>query len=216
MPGSMRGLSRHVLVAALGTGLCAVSGVVRSAETPTYTKPDQPLEARVDDLLSRLTLEEKVSLMAGGSAFGTQAIKRLGIPALAVSDGPNGLRSNASEPTTAFPVGVAMAATWNPDLIEQVGAAIGEEAQAKGVAVMLGPNVNIQRTPLAGRNFESYSEDPLLAGAIGAAWVHGVQSKGIGTSLKLGHERENAPRNLPPGLRTRRHHCPSLGDHDGL
>jgi beta-glucosidase len=172
----------------LGSCICALVLIMVTyaiaANAPIYTDPKQPLEARVEDLLSRLTLEEKVSLMAGGSAFGTHAIERLGIPALAVSDGPNGLRSNASEPTTAFPTGSAMAATWNPALIQEVGEAIGEEAHAKGVAVMLGPNVNIQRTPLAGRNFESYSEDPLLAGAIGAGWVRGVQSRGIGATPK--------------------------------
>ena len=176
---------RRVLgMAVLGVGFLTVMPGSLAADAPLYKDPKQPLERRIDDLLSRLTLEEKVSLMAGGSSFGTHAIERLGIPALSVSDGPNGVRSNDSEPTTAFPTGSALGATWDPDLIQQIGAAIGEEAHAKGIAVMLGPNVNIQRTPLAGRNFEDYSEDPLLAGEIGAGFVRGVQSRGVGTSLK--------------------------------
>ena len=175
---------RYMRVVAFGLALMALTPAASAADMMAYKNPKEPLEARVEDLLSRLTLEEKVSLMAGGSSFGTHAIERLGIPALNVSDGPNGVRSNNSEPTTAFPTGSALAATWDTDLIEQVGAAIGEEARAKGIAVMLGPNVNIQRTPLAGRNFEDYSEDPYLAGEIGAGFVRGVQSQGIGTSLK--------------------------------
>ena len=151
---------RRVLgMAVLGVGFLTVMPGSLAADAPLYKDPKQPLERRIDDLLSRLTLEEKVSLMAGGSSFGTHAIERLGIPALSVSDGPNGVRSNDSEPTTAFPTGSALGATWDPDLIQEVGAAIGEEAHAKGIAVMLGPNVNIQRTPLAGRNFECFSED---------------------------------------------------------
>jgi len=176
---------RRVLgMAVLGFGFLTVTPAGLAADAALYKDPKQPLERRVDDLLHHMTLEEKVSLMAGGSSFGTHAIERLGIPALSVSDGPNGVRSNDSEPTTAFPTGSALGATWDPDLIQEVGAAIGEEAHAKGIAVMLGPNVNIQRTPLAGRNFEDYSEDPYLAGEIGAGFVRGVQSRGVGTSLK--------------------------------
>ncbi len=171
-------------IAVAAVACCMISAAAIAAEAPVYKNPKAPLEARVDDLLGRLTLQEKVSLTAGGSAFGTAAIPQLGIPAIEFSDGPNGLRSNAGDKTTAFPTGVAMAATWDPALVQRLGAAIGEEALAKGIRVMLGPNVNIQRTPLAGRNFESYSEDPLLAGEIGAGWVRGVQSKGVGTSLK--------------------------------
>ena len=178
------GRGRVLGIVLLGLASWGFFPLANAANTPVYKDPSKPLEARVDDLLSRLTLEEKVSLMAGGSAFRTHAIKRLGVPALSVSDGPNGVRSNDSDPTTAFPTGVAMAATWDPDLIRKVGAAIGQEARAKGISVMLGPNVNIQRTPLAGRNFEDYSEDPYLAGRIGAGFVRGVQSEGIGTSLK--------------------------------
>ena len=157
-----------------------------------YKNPQAPLEQRVEDLLARLTLREKIGLMGGGSAFTTHGIERLGVPALNLSDGPNGVRSNAGEFATVFPTGSALAATWNPELLETVGQAIGREALALNVQVMLGPNVNIQRSPLAGRNFESYSEDPYLAGRIGVGFVKGVQSQGVGTSVKhfVGNEQE--------------------------
>lgn len=160
--------------------LCATA----AAETPPYKDAKLPIEDRINDLLSRLTLDEKVSLLSGGGFFSTRPIARLGIPPLLFSDGSNGVRSNDGDPATVFPVGVAMAATWNPALIADVGKAIGEEARAFGDHVLLGPNVNIQRSPLGGRNFESYSEDPVLAGRIGVGFVEGVQSTGIGTSVK--------------------------------
>src|SRR6185295_6093747 len=157
----------------------------KSAErAPLYKDAKAPVEQRVEDLLVRLTAREKVSLMAGGSLFATQAIERLGIPALRLSDGPNGVRSNEGQATTVFPTGSALAATWNPEVVQSVGQAIGREALALNVQVMLGPNVNIQRSPLGGRNFESYSEDPYLAGKIGIGFVKGVQSQGVGTSVK--------------------------------
>jgi len=155
-----------------------------SAEMQTVQKLPTSIEARVSELMSKLTLEEKVALLSGADWWSTVAIDRLGIPSIKVTDGPNGVRSNNSEPTTLFPTGVAMASTWNPELIEDVGAAMGREARAMGSHVLLGPNINIQRTPLAGRNFESYSEDPYLTGAIGVGFVSGVQSERIGTSLK--------------------------------
>jgi beta-glucosidase len=157
---------------------------VAADTTPVYQDAHAPLEQRVEDLLARLTDREKISLMAGGSAFATQAIARLGIPALSFSDGPNGVRSNAGTPTTVFPTGSALAATWSPELLRSVGEAIGREARALDIRVMLGPNVNIQRSPLAGRNFEAYSEDPYLAGRLGIGFVQGVQSQGVGTSVK--------------------------------
>lgn len=145
---------------------------------------DAQAEARVEALLGQMTLEEKVSLMAGQDYWTLPAIPRLGIPSLRVSDGPTGLRSVDSEAATVFPVGVAMAATWNPALVEEAAAAIGREAIAHGVDVLLAPAVNLQRTPLGGRNFETYSEDPHLAGEIAVAYVQGVQAEGVGTSLK--------------------------------
>ena len=144
----------------------------------------------VDDLLSRLTLPEKVALLSGQDRWQTAAIERLGLPAIVLRDGSHGVRARESgddhriDPTTAFPTGVAMAASWDPELIERVGAALAEEAQAVGCDVVLGPCVNIVRTPLAGRNFESYSEDPYLAGRIAVAWINGLQSRGIGAAIK--------------------------------
>jgi beta-glucosidase len=149
------------------------------------------VEERVEALLKQLSLFEKISLLSGKDSWNTFPIDRLGLPALTMTDGPHGVRTNhpdagrpVSSPTTAFPTGVSLGSTWNPDLVERVGQALAEETLAAGCDILLGPCVNIVRTPLAGRNFESYSEDPYLAGRIGAAYVRGLQSKGVGASLK--------------------------------
>lgn len=151
--------------------------------------PEQ--EARVEDLLRQLTLREKIDLLSGRDSWSTMPVERLGIPALVMTDGPHGVRTNQPDSgravcttTTAFPTGVSMASTWNPVLIEQAGHALGEETLATGCDILLGPCVNIVRTPIAGRNFEAYTEDPYLAGRIGVAYVQGVQGAGAGTSLK--------------------------------
>jgi beta-glucosidase len=162
--------------------LCAAS--LPLAAGAAQPAPDQRLEQRVEQLLSTLTQREKILLMSGGSSFGTAALTRVGIPALNLADGPNGVRSNDDEQATAFPTGAALAATWDTDAAQAMGEAIGREARALAVNVVLGPNVNIQRTPLAGRNFEAYSEDPYLAGKLGVGFVRGVQSQGVGTSPK--------------------------------
>jgi beta-glucosidase len=147
-------------------------------------------DLRVDELLTQLTLREKVLLLSGIDAWHTFPVERLGIPSLTMTDGPHGVRASQPEtgrlvgPATSFPTGVSMASSWNPELIKRVGEALAEETRALGCDILLGPCVNIVRTPLAGRNFESYSEDPFLAGQIGAAYVKGIQSKKIGTSLK--------------------------------
>ncbi|MBI5029916.1 MAG: glycoside hydrolase family 3 C-terminal domain-containing protein [Chloroflexi bacterium] len=140
------------------------------------------IELRIEQLLKQLTLKEKVALLSGKDAWNTVAIERLGIPSLTMSDGPHGARRDT--PTTAFPTGSALAATWNAELIERVGVALAEETLASNCDILLGPCVNIVRHPLAGRNFEAYSEDPYLAGRIGVAWVKGLQSKNVGASLK--------------------------------
>jgi beta-glucosidase len=149
-----------------------------------FRDPAVPLEDRVEDLLSRLTLEEKVTLMAGSAGFTLHGVERLGVPALRVADGPTGVRSNEGEAATVFPVGVAMASTWNPDLTREVAAAIAREAIALDNVVILAPTINIVRIPNWGRNFETYSEDPHLAGELGAAFVEGLQGEGVGASLK--------------------------------
>ncbi|MGH6972889.1 MAG: glycoside hydrolase family 3 C-terminal domain-containing protein, partial [Caulobacteraceae bacterium] len=155
-----------------------------TTEAPLFRDAAAPLADRARDLASRLTLEEKVALMAGAEAFTLEGVPRLGVPGIKMTDGPTGVRSNEGEPATVFPVGVAMASTWNPALTREVAAAIGREALAQGAHVVLAPTINIVRTPLWGRNFETYSEDPFLSAALGAAYVEGLQSEGVGASLK--------------------------------
>jgi len=148
------------------------------------------MEKRIEALIKKMTLEEKVSMVSGIDFWHTRNIDRLGIPSLKVTDGPHGCRTasdiNPSEtiPATCFPTGVGLAATWNPELVKKVGAAVGRETRERGCSVILGPCVNIHRSPLGGRNFESYSEDPCLSSSIAVAFIKGVQSRGVGTSVK--------------------------------
>ena len=153
-----------------------------------------PTSLDVDGLLARLTLEEKASLLDGSDRWHTEPVGRLGIPAIMLADGPHGLRKQTPEaarldqrgsyPATCFPTAAALASTWDPALLREVGEALGTEARAQGVGVVLGPGVNIKRSPLCGRNFEYVAEDPFLAGELASAFVEGVQSRGVGTSLK--------------------------------
>lgn len=143
-----------------------------------------PLETRVGDLLSRLTLEEKVTLLAGAEAFALEGVPRLGIPSLRLTDGPTGVRSNGGKEATVFPVAVSLAASFNPALAREVAAAIAREAHALGEVAILAPTINIVRTPLWGRNFETYSEDPHLTAQIAIEYVKGLQGEGVGASLK--------------------------------
>ncbi|MCH2184791.1 beta-glucosidase, partial [Myxococcota bacterium] len=143
----------------------------------------------VEELISALTLEEKALLTAGEDMWSTPAIARLGIPKIRVTDGPNGARGSSllglGDTTAAcIPCGSALGATWNPALIERVGGMLGEEAISKVARVLLAPTINLHRSPLGGRNFEGYSEDPLLSGRIAAAFVRGVQSRGVATTAK--------------------------------
>ncbi|MGW8225585.1 MAG: glycoside hydrolase family 3 C-terminal domain-containing protein [Anaerolineales bacterium] len=146
----------------------------------------------IPNLIEKMTLEEKAALCTGAGPWTTTPVEHLGIPRLIVTDGPHGVRRvedintfvTASLPATCFPSAACMASTWDVDLIHKVGEAIGEECIAQEVDVILGPGVNMKRTPLCGRNFEYYSEDPYLAGEIAVGFINGVQSKGVGTSLK--------------------------------
>ncbi len=148
----------------------------------------------ISELISQMTLEEKASLCSGVDFWHTQPIERLDIPAVMVTDGPHGLRKQGgsgdhlglgdSVPATCFPTAAGLAASWNRDLLHQVGQAIGEEAQAEQVAIVLGPGTNIKRSPLCGRNFEYFSEDPYLSSELAASHIQGVQSQDVGTSLK--------------------------------
>ena len=160
---------------------------------PGLPADDAGVAKHVATLLAQLTLEEKASLTSGRDAWSTQPIERLDIPYIWVADGPHGLRRAPSTdtwgygdqaPATCFPTASALAASWDLDLLYRTGQALGDEAQALGVNVLLGPGANIKRSPLGGRNFEYFSEDPLLAGELAAAYIRGVQSRGVGTSLK--------------------------------
>jgi beta-glucosidase len=151
------------------------------------------MEKRIRELLSQMTLEEKVALTTGGGLFETTAVERLGIPSINMTDGPHGVRRSRPGspnpfgdllPATCFPTSAVLAASWDRELAREVGAAMGEECQALDIQVLLGPGLNMKRTPLCGRNFEYYAEDPLLAGEIGAAVVQGIQSRGVGATLK--------------------------------
>jgi beta-glucosidase len=146
--------------------------------------------AAASALVARMTLEEKAGLCSGRDFWTTKSIPRLGIPSIFMTDGPAGLRKAAgadftnSQPATSFPSASALASSWDRELVGRVGAAIAEEAQAADVQILLGPGVNMKRSPLGGRNFEYFSEDPVLAGAVAAAYVQGVQSRGVGATLK--------------------------------
>lgn len=152
------------------------------------------MDKKVRDILNKMTLREKISLCNGADFWHSKAMETYGIPAITMSDGPHGVRYqkaaadmlgvNESEPATCFPTAVTSGAAWDPDLLREEGKAIGKEGLSHGVDVVLGPGVNIKRNPLCGRNFEYFSEDPCLAGVMGAAWVQGAQESGVGTSLK--------------------------------
>lgn len=145
-------------------------------------------------ILKQMTLEEKASLCSGETFWKTKAVDRLGIPSVWMTDGPNGLRKEKqgagtnimkpAETATCFPTAVTAASSWDVEILEAMGKAIAEEAKALGVSTVLGPGINIKRSPLCGRNFEYMSEDPLLAGTLATAYVNGVQKEGVGVSLK--------------------------------
>jgi len=143
---------------------------------------------RVEGLLARLTLPEKVSLLAGADFWSTVAVERLGIPSIKVTDGPNGARGGEGfgdgPPSACFPAEIALAASWNVGLVAEIGQALAQEARTKGASVLLAPTVNIHRSPLNGRNFECFSEDPYLAARLAVAYIQGVQGEGVGATVK--------------------------------
>jgi beta-glucosidase len=152
----------------------------------------------IDALIRSMTLDEKASLTAGVGAWRTAAIERVGIPAVYMTDGPAGARGARAPlgdqlPGRNIPCGAALGATWNPTLVESLGRVVGEQAREKGCRILLAPTVNLHRSPLGGRNFESYSEDPLLAGRLAAAFVRGAQSEGVACTVKhfAGNESES-------------------------
>ncbi len=166
-----------------------------NASTPVYLDDSQPLEQRVEDALSRMTLEEKIGIIHAQSKFSAPGVPRLGIPELWCTDGPMGVRpevlwdeweqaSWTNDSCTAFPSLTCLAATWNPEMAHLYGKSIGEEARFRNKAVILGPGVNIYRTPLCGRNFEYLGEDPYLSGKMATDYVKGVQSNGVAVCVK--------------------------------
>lgn len=154
----------------------------------------EELDVRVEETLGKMSLEQKCALLSGATAFGTRAYPALGIPSLEFSDGPHGLRHQSaganhlgiggSDPATCFPTAVTVANTWDTDLAARMGSALGEEARTMGVNVILGPGLCLKRSPLCGRDFEYFSEDPYLAGKMAAGFVRGVQSQGVAACPK--------------------------------
>lgn len=173
----------------------ALTFVGATAATPVYLDPSKPLEERVEDALQRMTLEEKVGVLHAQSKFCSRGVQRLGIPELWTTDGPHGIRPEVlwdeweqaawtNDSCVAFPALTALAATWNPGLAELYGRSLGEEALYRGKDVVLGPGVNIYRTPLNGRNFEYMGEDPLLASRMVVPYIKGLQSNGVAACVK--------------------------------
>ena len=148
----------------------------------------------IDQIIKTLTLDEKVSLLSGFNSWYTNKIEKKNIPSIKMSDGPNGVRgdSNSGKSSACFPCAISIGSTWDLSLINDIGIALGEEAQAKDVDVLLGPTINIHRHPLGGRHFESFSEDPFLTGKIATNYVQGVQSKNVAACLKhfVGNDTE--------------------------
>lgn len=162
---------------------------------PTYLDESKPLDERVDDALSRLTLEEKIGLLHAQSKFSSRGVQRLGIPELWATDGPHGVRPEVlwdewnqagwtNDSCVAFPALTCLAATWNPEMAALYGKSIGEEARYREKDILLGPGVNIYRTPLNGRNFEYMGEDPYLSATMVVPYIKGVQSNGVATCVK--------------------------------
>ncbi|KAL1743285.1 glycoside hydrolase family 3 protein [Schizophyllum fasciatum] len=154
------------------------------------------LDASIPDLVKKLRVEEKVSLLAGPNWWNTSAVERLEIPAIRMSDGPNGVRGSShflATPAQCLPCATALAATFDPGLVCEVGKFLAEEAKIKSSVVLLAPTCNIQRNPLGGRSFESFSEDPYLSGALAAAYVNGLQSQGVAATIKhfVGNDQED-------------------------
>ena len=146
--------------------------------------------SQAQQLLAKMTLEEKAAMCSGASFWSTKPVERLGIPSMFMTDGPHGLRKSVgsdfskSVPATCFPTASALASSWDPALAQRMGVALGRESQANDVQILLGPGVNMKRSPLGGRNFEYFSEDPILAGKMAIGLINGVQSEGVGTSIK--------------------------------
>lgn len=181
-------LSR-ILRASTGIAALLLAVTVTQAQAP---QPDsEAIHARVNAIIHKMTLEQKLEYI-GGTGFGVRAIPSLGVPALQMSDGPYGVRSNAGLPSTTYAIGIGLAASWNTDLARRVGEAIGRDARARDVHFMLGPGIDIYRSPRNGRNFEYFGEDPFLTAAITTGYITGMQTQGVSATVKhfLGNNNE--------------------------
>lgn len=185
-------IEKIILLAAMTTSCLSVSA---QNETPVYLNKTKPIEERIEDAISRMTLEEKVALCHAQGKFSSPGVPRLGIPELWMSDGPHGVRAEinwndwgysnwTNDSITAFPALTALAATWNPDMSALYGKSVGEEARYREKDVLLGPGVNIYRTPLNGRNFEYMGEDPYLAGEMVVPYIQELQKNGVAACVK--------------------------------
>ncbi len=165
-----------------------------------YRDPAAPMEARVEDLLKRLTVDEKIQMLSGGTAMSLRANPRLGIPSFKMSDGPNGVRCYGR--AIAYPGGLILAASWDTALADRLGVALGRDARARGVCFLLAPGMNLYRAPMCGRNFEFLGEDPLLSGTMASAYIRGVQSQGVAATAKhfIGNEQEFDRHNLSSNM----------------
>ena len=169
-----------VLIITFSLSITLFFGCGENKTQPLFKNSELPIEERVNDLLTRMTLEEKIEQLSG-EGFNTKENKRLGIPVLRMTDGPVGVRFGKA---TAFPAAVGIAASWDIELAKKIGAAIAIETKANGYNYLLGPCVNIHRHPLGGRNFESYGEDPFLAARTAVAFIKGIQGEGVLASVK--------------------------------
>src|SRR6266498_120895 len=175
---------RKICSSVLSLSLLISAGIPNMAQSPATSSPDSSsdIARRVESILSRMTLEEKIDLLGGVNDFFIRDLPRLGLSRLKMADGPIGVRNFG--PATVMAGGIALAATWDPTLAERVGTEIGRDARAKGVHFLLGPGVNIYRAPMNGRNFEYLGEDPFLASRLAVGYIRGVQSQGVAATIK--------------------------------
>ena len=181
-------LSPNRPLKALRTWRMPVGALLLLSVAANLTAPGQnrresaaSIEVRIDRSIAGMTLEEKISLISGGSILGSTALPRLGIPAFRMGDGPIG--AHDPSPSTAFAAGIALAATWDRDLADRIGTQIGRDSRSRGAAFLLGPGMNIYRAPMNGRNHEYLGEDPFLAGQLAVHYVEGVQSQNVAATI---------------------------------
>lgn len=163
-----------------------IAGALLCASFPSYVKGVEITDAhrqRAHELVSRMTLDEKIKCLSGKTSFSLNGVERLGVPVVLLADGPQGIRNHAPH-STLYPSGILAAATWNRDIVNLYGASLGDDARARGVGILLGPGVNIYRSPLCGRNYEYMGEDPYLTSEMATQYIKGVQSKGVIATIK--------------------------------